>query len=117
MLRLSDNVDSNRTVRDVLMDKHPSGQPTHPDPITKGDPPVVHSVLFESIAASMIRSAALRTTGAAGLSCLDAPAGENSVPHSNLHPMTCVIPLLSLLSVCARILSILQRLSLFWPAV
>lgn len=72
VLRLSDNVDSNKTVRDVLIDKHPSGQPAHPDSVIEGDPPQVHPVLFESIDASMIRSAALRTTGAAGPSCLDA---------------------------------------------
>ena len=29
--RLSDHVDSNRIVRDVLTDKHPPGQPAHPE--------------------------------------------------------------------------------------
>ena len=72
VLRLNDKVDCNNTVRDVLIDKHPSGQPAHPDCIIEEDPPEVHHVLFESIDASMIRSAALRTNGAAGPSCLDA---------------------------------------------
>jgi hypothetical protein len=55
VLRLSDNVDSNKTVRDVLIEKHPSGQPVHPDSIIEDDPPAeVHPVLFESIDASML---------------------------------------------------------------
>ena len=66
LLRLSDQADINRTVRDVLIDKHPCGQPAHPESLIEDDPPDVHPVLFESIDASVIRSAALRTTGAAG---------------------------------------------------
>ena len=66
VLRLGD---SNRTVSDVLIDNHPSGQPAHPESIIEDDPRDVHPVLFDSIDASMIRSAALRTTGAAGPSC------------------------------------------------
>ena len=72
LLRLSDQVDINRTVRDVLIDKHLSGQPAHPESLIEDDPPDVHPVLFESIDASVIRLAALRTTGAAGPSGLDA---------------------------------------------
>ena len=72
VLQLSDHVDTNRTVKDVLINKHPSRQPAHPDYLIEDDPPEVHPVLFESIDASMIRSAALRTTGAAGPSGLDA---------------------------------------------
>ena len=72
VLRLSNPVDEQRTVRDILTEKPPSGQPAHPDSIIKDNPPDVHPVLFESIDASMIRSAALKTTGAAGLSGLDA---------------------------------------------
>ena len=73
VLRLCDEVDSTRTVRDVLIEKHPPGQPAHADSIDCNDkPPEVHPVLFDSIDASLIRSAALRTTGAAGPSGLDA---------------------------------------------
>ena len=56
VLYLSDIVDSNKTVRDVLIEKHPTGQPAHPDSITEDDPPEVHPILFESTDASMIRS-------------------------------------------------------------
>ena len=72
VLHLGDPVDEQRTVRDVLIDKHPPGQPAHPDSIIKDDPPDIYPVLFESIDASMIRSAGLQTTGAAGPSGLDA---------------------------------------------
>ena len=72
VLRLSDHVDTNRTVRDVFIGKHPSGQPTHPNSLIEDDPPEVHPVVFESIDASVIRSVVLRTTGAAGPSGLDA---------------------------------------------
>ena len=54
VLRLKDSVDSNRTVRDVLMEKHPTGQPAHADSIIADDPPTVCPVLFESIDASTI---------------------------------------------------------------
>ena len=72
VLHLSDHVDTNRAVKDVLIDKHPSGQPAHPESLIEDDPPEMHPVLFESIDASMIRSAVLRTTGAAEPSGLDA---------------------------------------------
>ena len=114
VLCLSDHVDTNRTVKDVLIDKHPSGQPAHPESMIKDDPPEVHPVLFESIDASMIRSAALRTTGAAGPSGLDA---ASYVHPSNLPTMICVILLLSLLSACARFSLIHQLLPHFWLAV
>ena len=65
LLHLSDHVDTNLTVRDVLIliDKHPSGQPAHPKSLIEDDPPEVQPVLFDAF---MIRSAALRTTGTAG---------------------------------------------------
>lgn len=72
VLRLCDEVDGTHTVRDVLIEKHPPGQPAHADAIINDDPAEVHPVLFESIDVSLIRSAALRTSGAAGLSGLDA---------------------------------------------
>ena len=72
VLRLGDHVDAHKTVRDVLRDKHPSSQPAHPDSVIEDDPPDLHPILFESIDAFMMRSAALRTSGAAGPSGLDA---------------------------------------------
>ena len=75
VLHLDDSVEigkGRRKVRNILIDKHPPGQPAHPDTIINVNPPDVHPVLFESLDAAMIRSAALRTNGAAGPSGLDA---------------------------------------------
>lgn len=72
VLRLDDSIDGQRTVREILSDKHPPPQPIHPDSIISDSPSDVHPVLFESIDASLIRSTALRTSGAAGPSGLDA---------------------------------------------
>ncbi len=68
-LCLNDPVDTNRSVRDVLTDKHPPGEPASSEAIIDIEPPETHPVLFEQIDASLIRSIALRTTGAAGHGC------------------------------------------------
>ena len=72
MLIPTDQAETNRTVRDVLKDKHPPGQPISPEVIIDGEPPEFHSVVFDQINASLIRSTALKTTGSAGPSGLDA---------------------------------------------
>ena len=60
------------SVRETLNSKHPQGQPTYVECITPTTPQDVHPVIFESIDANAIRSAALRTTGSEGPSGLDA---------------------------------------------
>lgn len=60
------------TVREVLDSKHPKGQAAHANLILPSDPPEIHPVIFDAINASTIQSAALRTTGSAGPSGLDA---------------------------------------------
>ena len=76
VLHLSDPSDPNNpdspTVRDILKSKHPQGQYAHAECIIPSAPQDVHSVVFDSIDANAIRSAALRTTGSAGPSGLDA---------------------------------------------
>lgn len=75
VLHLEDFTDvsgERKSVREVLSDKHPPSQPAHPYTITSGVPPEVHPVLFESLYATIIRSAALHVSGAAGPSGLDA---------------------------------------------
>ena len=77
VLHLDDRLDTSngqRRVKDVLLDKHLSGQPLHPDVVCSEDPYETHPVLFESLDADAIRSAALHTSGAAGPSGLDALA-------------------------------------------
>ena len=56
VLHLGDHVDTHKTVRDVLIDKHPPSQPAYPESIVEDVPFDVHPVLFDSIDASMIRS-------------------------------------------------------------
>jgi len=76
VLNLSDVVDpaSNCCVRDVLRAKHPSAQPLYHNCLLPdwADPPSPHPVIFSSLNAAIIRSAALRTSGAAGPSGIDA---------------------------------------------
>ena len=77
-LRLSDIVPSpecaHASVLDILKSKHPSGGSPTEDSIVDGahNPPAVHPVIFDSIQGLTIRSAALRTSGAAGPSGIDA---------------------------------------------
>ena len=60
------------TVKDILLNKHPVRQPASADSILDGTPPEIHPVVFDQIDARLIRSIALRATGAAGPSSLDA---------------------------------------------
>ena len=62
------------SVLDVLKSKHPAAQPASLDALLSDvhDPPSVHPVIFDSIDASSIRSAALSTKGTGGPSGLDA---------------------------------------------
>ena len=63
-----------RHVRDVLMEKHPPGQPADPNSLLQDETPPVHPVVFDSIDFNLIKTAALRTSGSAGPSGLDAQA-------------------------------------------
>ena len=69
----SDNPNSS-SVREVLISKHPPSQSAHSNCIIPGEPQDPHPIIFESLDASTIRSAALKVGGAAGLSGLDAHA-------------------------------------------
>ena len=63
-----------RYVRDVLLEKHPPGQPAHPDSLLQNETqtPPIHPVIFNSIDSDLIRTATLRTSGSAGPSGLNA---------------------------------------------
>lgn len=74
-LKLDDIVDeSDKSVRDILEEKHPDPQPIHTDAVL--DTPTVddnyHPILFDNITPEMIRNCALHTEGSAGLSGMDA---------------------------------------------
>ena len=64
------------TVREILKKKHPPGKPIVPSAIIPPEVPVKehHPVIFEDLNGSLIRSIALRTSGAAGPSGMDSSA-------------------------------------------
>ena len=66
--------DAGLSVKDVLKAKHPVGQSASTANIPSGTPPQTHPVIFDRVDAALIRSTALRTSGAAGPSGLDAHA-------------------------------------------
>jgi len=75
VLSLTDSVSYlgvGHTVRDILLDKHPSGQPADPSILLPDMPSPVNSIIFEDLTHESIRRATLRTQGAAGMSGLDA---------------------------------------------
>ena len=77
VLGLNDEVDTGcgpKKVRDILTDKHLPYRPASPDAILNDEIPELHNVVFDSLDSSRIKSAALRTSGAAGPSGLDALA-------------------------------------------
>ena len=76
VMQLDDQIPSGpgatMTVREVLLDKHPPGQPADPNSVVADEAPPVHDILFDPIDATLIRTAALKTSGSAGPSGLDA---------------------------------------------
>jgi len=76
VLNLSDIVDpaSNCCDRDVLLAKNPPAQPLYQNCLLPewADSPSPHPVIFSPLNAAVIRSAALRTSGATGPSGIDA---------------------------------------------
>lgn len=60
------------------MEKLPPSQPVHPDSITDEETLDAHPVLFESIDASAVKLSALKTSGAAG------PSGLNALSWTRL---------------------------------
>ena len=75
VLHLDDPIDTQngtRKVRDILIDKHPRSQPANRDSIINADPTDLHPGFFECLDASVIKSAAIHVSGAAGPSGLDA---------------------------------------------
>ena len=64
--------DDHLTVRDVLIKKHPTSVTPPVDALLQVQADAPHHIIFDSLDANLIREAALRTRGAAGLFSLDA---------------------------------------------
>ena len=69
-----DKMIGTKSVREILLDKHPRGRPLDTSAVTPPVPSAFdpHPVYFDSITGSLIRSIALHVDGAAGPSNLDA---------------------------------------------
>ena len=63
---------NSQSVKEVLISKHPAAQEVHEECFMAGEPEDPHPIIFEAIKSESIRSSALKTTGAAGPSGLDA---------------------------------------------
>ena len=76
ILHLNDLIKPNdpnpQSVKEALISKHPPAQYIHEECILDGAPEDPHPIIFEAIKSDLIRSSALKTTGAAGPSGLDA---------------------------------------------
>jgi hypothetical protein len=69
-----------RSVKDHLLDKHPSSQAVDPSALSDSTPaPIPHPVFFDRIDDTLIRSIALQMNGSAGPSGLDAKAWKRLV--------------------------------------
>ena len=74
VLHLDDTVPGSGKVFDILKSKHPAAAPLNSETLLPDSVPTtpVHSVIFDMLDGSVIRAAALRTSGAAGPSGIDA---------------------------------------------
>ena len=75
VLNLEDPVNlpntSDKTVKEVLLEKHPLSRPAMKEALIQSEaPPHPHPIIFDALDASKVRTAALRTQGAAGPSGL-----------------------------------------------
>ena len=74
ILPLDQIMESGSSVREVLKEKHPEGKPLREEtvvPLAEAQPEV-HSIFFERITGATIRAAALKSSGSAGPSGVDA---------------------------------------------
>ena len=74
VLGLDDVIGEHHTVLEALRAKHPEAQEMQEEALitTLEDPPEIHDVLFERLTGASVRTAALRSQGAAGPSGIDA---------------------------------------------
>ena len=105
ILELDENVDSSKTVRDILIEKHPASRDIDDHAcVGEGEEPPdreIHPVLlnlFDQLTGESIRAAALRTQGSAGPSGIDAVGWRRLCTGFHRHSSD----LCSALAGCAR---------------
>ena len=64
----------NRTVRDLLLEKHPPAQIPPQEALLDNEPKQINPIVFESITPHLIKNVARVSQGSAGPSGLDADA-------------------------------------------
>uniref|UniRef100_A0A1X7TIP9 Reverse transcriptase domain-containing protein n=1 Tax=Amphimedon queenslandica TaxID=400682 RepID=A0A1X7TIP9_AMPQE len=68
-----DTIINDRSVKEVLYDKHPIGQPIKPSALVSGPShSISHPILFDQLTPDLIRATALSSSGSSGPSGLDA---------------------------------------------
>ena len=72
--RAGSRSNSPRTTREILVEKHPPGKPSSTNSILQDTPTPLNPIHFENLNAEAIRKVAIKTSGAASLSGLDAHA-------------------------------------------
>ena len=75
VLRLEDVITlrdgTTATVEDLLLEKHPPGQPAHASALISGDQPQVNAIRYEPLTAALVLKVARQCRGSAGPSGLD----------------------------------------------
>ena len=96
-----DSMIDNHSVKDILLEKHPSAQPLHLSTlVSSSSPNVFHSVLFDSITPELVKSVMLKINGSAGPSGLDAAAWKR----------LCTFFQSSSVDLCSALASLTRRL-------
>ena len=67
-----DEVIDGKSVKDILLGKHPPAQPLDPSAVVVASSPAFHPILFDSISPELIKSLVMETNGSAGPSAMDA---------------------------------------------
>ncbi len=95
MIPDSSNGSTHRTTRDILVEKHPPGEPAQQNYLLREAPVSTNSILFDSLSAESILKAALKTSE------MLTPGDDCAVP-SNLPRKNCAPLLLLLEGDCAQ---------------
>ena len=89
-----DSMIDNHSVKDILLEKHPSAQPLHLSTlVSSSSPNVFHSVLFDSITPELVKSVMLKINGSSSVDLCSALASltrrlyTSYVDPSGLYPL------------------------------
>ena len=108
-----DTLINGSSVKDILHDKHPNGQPIKPSALVSGPSnSISHPILFDQLTPDLIRATALRSSGSSGPSGLDAACWKHLCTLLN-HQLIFVEPYLHLPKRYVLLMLILKVCILF----